>query len=147
MLAQQNVGTLTGMRITGSILDAQVCGYNDLYDLLELEVEGQRIQVISDRLAVGCLVRLRIRARDVILSRSPPQNMSVRNNLNGKITDIIVHESDPIAEIILALGKQTLRVGLTRLALDEMGLKTGDLCFALVKTIALDKNMILRSYK
>jgi molybdate transport system ATP-binding protein len=90
----------------------------------------------------GREVRIVVRATDVTLATTPPQNVSVRTILSGTVAAI---ESDggPLAAVTVDLvGHGHLVAMATRMALDELGLKRGDKVFALIKTVALDERSI-----
>lgn len=86
----------------------------------------------------GDPVRLRIAARDVILARSEPQELSIRNRLKARITAI---EADPAPAFCLVrlelAGGTSLTARLTRAAVQELALEPGETVLALIKTASL----------
>jgi molybdate transport system ATP-binding protein len=90
----------------------------------------------------GGNVAVSVRATDVTLARSVPDGLSVRTILRGEIAGIEVGEG-PFALARIALpGGDVLMASLTRLAVDDMRLQTGDPVHALVKTVALDERSL-----
>lgn len=83
-------------------------------------------------------LRVVIHARNVALARQAPKWTSLRTALAGTVEQ--VEGKGAIVLVTLRLmGGETLRASITRLALDELGLKPGIEAFALVKTAAIDR--------
>ena len=83
-----------------------------------------------------------IKATDVTLSTEPPQHLSVRTVLAGKVA-AIEREDGPLAAVTVDLPDHGHVVAsVTRMALDELGLTVGRDVFALIKTVALDERGI-----
>lgn len=87
---------------------------------------------------LGARVRLRVRARDVMLARSPPQDLSALNILPGVIAEIGPRDG-PIAEIRVDCGGEALIARLTRYSVERLRLDLGVPVFALIKSVALDR--------
>ena len=83
----------------------------------------------------GTLVRVRIAAQDVILSRARPQGLSALNILQGVITDIRLGEG-PGALVTLTVGDERLIARITRRSAEAMALALGQTCHAVIKTVA-----------
>jgi molybdate transport system ATP-binding protein len=66
-----------------------------------------------------------------------PQRLSIRNVLAGRVMRIDVDETIYV-EVLLDVGGQHLRARITRDALEELRLKTGQTVFALIKSAVLD---------
>ena len=75
-----------------------------------------------------------VRAEDVILSLNKPEGMSVRNALQGKVTDIRVVEETRLVYVDVGCR---LAVKVTPEAVAELGLISGKDVFCLVKTHSL----------
>jgi molybdate transport system ATP-binding protein len=105
------------------------------------EGPGGAVSVGSVGLA-GREVRIVVRATDVTLATTPPQNLSVRTILSGTVA-AIERDGGPLAAVTVALvGHGHVVAMATRMALDELGLKRSDKVFALIKTVALDERSI-----
>ena len=89
----------------------------------------------------GTRLRLRVRARDVMLARSAPTDLSALNVLPGVVADIGAREG-PIVEIRLDCNGEALLARLTRYSVDRLGLAPGVPVFALVKSVALDRRSL-----
>ncbi len=88
--------------------------------------------------ALGAAVRLRVRARDVALAVGEPGRLSIRNRLDGTITEI--GEVDRLTlEVRLDAGGEPLIARITRAAATALDLKLGQPVVALIKSTAFDR--------
>lgn len=141
LLASKDVGALTGLRMTGSLLTGRVCGHDEEYGLCFVEVGEHRLVLAGNQYPVGAKLRLRISPRDVLVSLDSPKRLSARNVLPVLVEEI--HEtSSPIAELMLKVGEQTIRASVTRAAVQEMNLAPGTACYAVLKTVALEGRVV-----
>ena len=83
---------------------------------------------------VGTRLFVGLRADDVILTRSPPEGLSVRNALSGKVTEIA--EVGAVRLVHVDVGRR-LAVKVTPEAVGELGLAPGLPVFCLIKTHSL----------
>jgi molybdate transport system ATP-binding protein len=126
---------LTGRAEGGSMLRAVVEEHRG--GLTTVAVDGQHLRVPQLDAAPGTGTRLRIKARDVVIAMERPQRLSIRNVLAGRVMRIDVDETIYV-EVLLDVGGQHLRARITRDALEELRLKTGQTVFALIKSAVLD---------
>jgi molybdate transport system ATP-binding protein len=82
-------------------------------------------------------VRIRVFATDVAIALTKPQGISIRNVLPAIVTEVRIDAGSPFAEVLVAVGGQSLRVRMTRASLDEMNLRESQHVFALLKTASL----------
>jgi molybdate transport system ATP-binding protein len=75
-----------------------------------------------------------LRADDIILSRRPPDGLSIRNALRGTIAQIAYVDGTYL--IYIDVGRR-IAANITREALEELGLVEGQDIFCLIKTNAL----------
>jgi molybdate transport system ATP-binding protein len=80
---------------------------------------------VGSRLFVG------IRADDIILARNRPEGLSVRNALQGTISEIANVDGKQL--LYINVGRR-LAAKTTLDAVEELGLKVGDEVYCLVKT-------------
>jgi molybdate transport system ATP-binding protein len=125
----------TGRADAGVVLRARVEAHRD--GLTELDVGGQRLRVPQIDAAPESSVRLRIKARDVVLATERPRHLSIRNTLAARIARIDTDETIYV-EVLLDLGAQHLRARITRDALADLQLTEGQNVFALVKSVVFD---------
>ncbi len=141
LLASKDIGALTGLRMTGSLLTGVVSGNDEAYGLSFVDVGKHRLVLTGDAFPIGAKLRLRISPRDVLVSLKPPEGLSARNVLPAKVVDIL-ETTAPIAEVMLNVGDQSIRASVTRAAIEEMKLKPGTDCYAILKTVALEGRVI-----
>jgi len=91
---------------------------------------------------LGTPIRVRVRARDVVLATQRPIGLSIRNAFAGRVTEIAPAQG-PQVDVRLDIGTKEQPVMLwariTARALAELRLGIGSDIFALVKTVALDR--------
>ena len=139
ILERLDLEPATGRFEAGALLTATVTGHDAGYQLTRLDLAGQPVSIPRIEVATGERVRLRIRARDVALATRPPEGISIRNRLSGRIVELAASEDAPYAETLIEIAEGTrLRARVTRESVDELGLRVGEPVIALVKTISFD---------
>jgi molybdate transport system ATP-binding protein len=86
-------------------------------------------------------VRARIRARDVSLSLRQPSEISILNVLPARVT-AIGEETGPIVDLQLAVGGAKLVARITRRSFRQLGIRTGQEVYALVKAVSFDQRSV-----
>lgn len=121
-------------RALGSVLNATVRMHHD--DGLT-EVSAGGLGLFLPRLSTppGRAVRLRIPAQDVILSLSPPENLSALNILPGQISRVEIRSCDQLVTLDTAAGQVLAK--LSHRSAQAMQLAVGTRCHAIVKAMAL----------
>ena len=127
----------TGRFEAGAVLEARVIDQDERYGLTRLACPGGMLEVPRIEAPSGAAVRVRIRARDVIVAIDRPTGLSARNVLAGKIGDLgPVH--GPMRDLSIALPGASLNARLTLRSIDELGLAHGKAVFAVIKSVAID---------
>lgn len=123
-----------------TVLDVDVVDQRPGLHLTRVSHEDQRLTIPEVAAAsAGDRLRLVIRAGDVILARQKPQDISVRNVLEGEVVSIDVEPDTAFVMVSVAIGDATLKAQLTQHAVDELGLKPGIGVYALIKTATFDR--------
>ena len=141
IMSRVDLHPFTGQRDTGGILTAHVVAHDEFYQLTELALKGQTLKVAKIDHPRGARLRLRVRARDVTLATMRPQGQSTRNILKGKILALEL-EKGAHADVAVTVNEEVLRARITRQAVDELGLHPGVEVFALVKSVAVERQLI-----
>jgi molybdate transport system ATP-binding protein len=128
----------------GAVLAMQVGGHDRGYALTELTGSFGHLTVPLLDLPVGTKLRVRIRARDVILAASPPNAVSTLNVLSGRV-EALAPAGDAALEVQLRLGEERLLAQVTRRSAEALGLAPGRDVFALIKTVAIDRRSLGRA--
>ena len=137
----QNTG-LSDMGLDGSVIEATIVGHDEDRGITALTTPAGAfyIATIDDR--PGQKVRLFIDAGDVALSLDRPENVSVQNILQATVS-AVRPRTLPHVEVSLMLdGGQTLRARVTSRAVEGLNLHEGQTLFAMIKSVALDKDLL-----
>ena len=132
---------LTGRAEAGAVIEATVERHDETFGLTELASRAGRWRLPRIDAPVGARLRLRVRARDVMLAKSAPADLSALNVLPGIVADIGPHDG-PIVEIRVDCSGEALIARLTRYSVERLGLASGTPVFALVKSVALDRRSL-----
>jgi molybdate transport system ATP-binding protein len=128
----------------GAVLDMQVAGHDEAFAMSVLKSAAGEIRVAGFDAPVGATVRVRIRARDVMIATERPRGLSALNILRGKIVGIDSGDGAP-ADVILDCGGQTIAARITRQSSSMLGLMPGQDVFAVIKTVSFDRASTTRS--
>lgn len=119
-----------------AVIEAKVTGHDDTYSVSYLEFCGGTFTVARNSLPVGCLVRLRVVARDVSLTLQRQSGTSILNILSATVEDVIV-DQHPEVIVRLDAGGVPLLSRITRKSAALLDLQPGQSVYAQIKTIAL----------
>jgi len=143
-----DLGPATGRYEAGSLLNGAVEAHDVEFRLTRVAIGEGHIEVPAIDGQAGDAVRMRIRARDVAIAPEPVERTSIRNCLAVEISGI-AEEEGAFAEVQMRLAgtgtespdseAQYLRARLTRKSVSELGLKTGDRVYALIKAVAVER--------
>lgn len=139
VLERLDLGPLLGRFEAGVVLSATVESHDSEYALTTLAHGEHRLSVPALDAPLGSGVRVRIRARDVAIARVAPEQISIRNVLAGKVSEVREETDTAYAEILVDVGDAQLRARLTRRSAVELGLKPGSEVYALIKSVALER--------
>ena len=124
-----------GLREAGAILEGRVVAHHE-DGLSEIAVSAGRLFLPHVGLAPGARLRVRIAAKDVILSRAAPEGLSALNVLPGTVSTVRAGEG-PGAAVQIRAGEDRLLARVTRRSVASLGLAPGVTCHAIVKTLSV----------
>ena len=130
----------------GAVLDMIVASHDQRYGMTVLGSPAGEIRVPLLDAAPGAAIRLRIRARDVILATQRPQGLSALNILAGKIAGIS-SDRGPLVDVKVDCNGQTIVARLTRQSTHGLDLKLGQDVFAVIKTVSFDRGNTTRGIR
>jgi molybdate transport system ATP-binding protein len=142
ILARLDLAPYLGRFEAGAILEGTVTDRDAEFGISTVEIDGAALQVPSLGFAIGEKVRLRIRARDVSIALARPELVSIRNIMKAYIEEIVEEKGTAFAELKLKAVRQALRARITRRSVSDLDLKPGTEVYALIKTIAVDRQLI-----
>jgi molybdate transport system ATP-binding protein len=125
----------------GAVLAVRVAAHDADWGLTELAGAFGKLMVPRLDAPVGTTLRVRIRARDVILAAAPPSGISALNVLAGQVEALVPIEEAAL-EVQLRLGEERLLARVTRRSGATLGLLPGREVFAVIKTVAIDRRSL-----
>lgn len=126
----------------GALVETVVARHDAAFAMTVLNSAAGEIRVPRLGLATGQPVRLRIRARDVMIATQRPDGLSALNILPGKVT-AIVHEGGAESEVRLDCNGVPVMARITEQSRQALDLEPGLPVFAVIKTVSFDEaNMV-----
>jgi molybdate transport system ATP-binding protein len=132
---------LLGRFEAGAVIEAPVVAHHDARAITEVALHGQSLVLPRIDAALGTRLRIRIRARDVILALERPVGLSVQNVLAGTVREI-AEERSAFAEVKIEIGSTAILARITRDSVQRLGLVPGKAVFALAKAVAIDGHTV-----
>ena len=133
------VGRLAGEG-WGALIEGRVAGRDLGHGLTEIAFPGGRLKVSPIQAPLGQKVRLRVKARDIIIALGPVSGLSVQNSLAAVIETLADCGQDQV-DVVLSLGPTRLVARITGAAMRRLDLHTGQNVQALIKSVATDRLM------
>jgi molybdate transport system ATP-binding protein len=127
----------TGRFEAGAVIEAEVAGHDARFELTRLRHAAGEIVVPRVAAAEGARVRVRIRARDVIVALQKPAGLSALNVLPGRVAEVAGGEG-PVHDLRIELAQGSLLARVTQRSIAELGLLPGRAVFAIVKSVAVE---------
>jgi molybdate transport system ATP-binding protein len=134
---------LAGRFEAGAVLAVRVAAHDARWNLTELTGAFGKLIVPQLDMPLGAAVRVRIRARDVILALTAPSGISALNVLKGRVERLVPIEENAL-EVQLRLGGERLLARVTRRSGEALALTPGHEVFAVIKTVAIDRRTLSR---
>jgi molybdate transport system ATP-binding protein len=132
---------MAGRFEAGAVLAVRVAAHDARWGLTELAGAFGKLTVPQLPAPVGAALRVRIRARDVILAATPPTGISALNILAGRVEAVVPIEGAAF-EVQLRLGDERLLARVTRRSGATLGLAPGREVFAVIKSVAIDRSSL-----
>ncbi len=137
LLPQLGVLSVSDRHETGSIIDAVVEHDGGEAELSRLASPLGTIHVAGSAGPAGRTVRVRIRARDVLIATKRPEHLSAVNIFDGVITGI-ESGAGPSLDVLIRCKGTVIAARITRQSREALGLSEGQPVFAVVKSVALE---------
>lgn len=136
MLADPAAVRDLGPRVAGAVVRATLVERDAGDGLSRLAISDGSIFLPTRPEPEGTMLRVRISASDVMLSRDRPDNVSALNIIPVTIADI--HEGlGPGVAVALQSGSDRLLARITRRSARMMGIELGQSCFAVIKSVSV----------
>jgi len=143
LMSRPDLQRLTGHAEYGTVISAVVARHDEPAGLTELRFAGGILKVPRFDVPLGARVRIRIQARNVAIALTPPQGISLQNIFPGIIKDIEVNGNGSLIDVHLDIGCP-MPARITLRARRELNLRPGQRVFALVKSVAVAREKIVR---
>lgn len=122
----------------GAVLEMQVLSRDDALGMTLLASRAGELHVAGLDAAPGSTVRIRIRARDVLVATERPRGLSALNILDGTITAIETG-SGPFADVLIDCNGVAISARITRQSAQMLGLSPGLHVCAVIKSATFDR--------
>ncbi|MEQ8298900.1 MAG: molybdenum ABC transporter ATP-binding protein [Nitratireductor sp.] len=122
----------------GAVLDGVVTSHDDVFDLTVIDTEAGTLRLPRLDTEPGKHVRIRIRARDVMVATERPRGLSALNVIEGTIR-ALEPRAGAAVDAFIDCGGQTLVARITRQSERLLELSPGRPVFAVVKSVSFDR--------
>ncbi len=120
----------------GAVVPVAVAAHDAAFALTTLAFAGGELVVPRVDRALGARLRVRIRARDVMLALAKPVDLSAINVLPAVVGDL--REDGCHADVQIAIGVTRLVARITRQSAARLALRPNQPVFAVIKSVAID---------
>ncbi len=144
VLGRREMIAFHGPAEAGALIEAVVAEHDQAFGLTVLRSAAGSLLAPRLDLPVGTPVRLRIRARDVMIATTRPDGLSALNVLPGRVT-ALEDADESLVEVAVDCGGVRLMARLTRKSVDGLGLAPGRAVYAVIKSVALDRDTLGRA--
>jgi molybdate transport system ATP-binding protein len=127
----------------GALLGMAVEEHDENYGMTVLRSAAGEIRVPRIDAMRGARVRLRIRARDVMVATERPRGLSALNVIAGRIAGM-QSQGGPVVDVRIDCNGEMVVARLTRQSVHTLGLTLGQEVFAVVKTVSFDRGSATR---
>ena len=121
----------------GAVLEMAVREHDRAFSMTVLRSPVGEIHIPAVNAPLGSRMRVRLRARDVMIATERPRGLSALNVLSGAIA-AIAPVSDSALDVRLDCGGQPVVARITRLSAERLRLVPGQQVFAVIKTVSVD---------
>jgi molybdate transport system ATP-binding protein len=122
----------------GAVLEMRVTGRNEAFGMSSLASRAGEIHVAGLDVEAGATIRVRIRARDVIVATERPRGLSALNILAGNIAGVSSGNGH-FADVLIDCNGEIITARITRQSAEMLGLAAGLDVFAVIKSVTFDR--------
>ena len=138
VLASLDLAAALGEGEAGAVVDAHIEAHDPAFGLTRLAARAGAIHVGALDLAVGTHVRLRIRARDVLIATERPNSVSALNVFPGRIVKLATTSAASV-DLAIDCNGDILLASVTRRSAHDLALEPGRPVYAIVKSVSFDR--------
>lgn len=140
LLSDLEFSSLTGVPAYGAVIPARVSDHREAEGLTTLAFDGGALVVPRVGRPIGSVLRVRVRADDILLAREAPREISANNVLAATVIGIQLPD-DVHANVQLACGGVKLVARITRSSLKRLRIVATMPVFAIVKSVTIDPRL------
>jgi molybdate transport system ATP-binding protein len=144
VLGRPEVISSQGVAEAGALIEAIVAAHDLTFGLTTLRSAAGTLQAPRLDLPPGTPVRVRIRARDVMIATARPDGLSALNVLPGRVV-ALDGAGEGSTDVVLDCGGVRLAARLTRKSVDALALAPGREVYAVIKSVAFDRDALGRA--
>lgn len=122
----------------GAVIECAVVSHDDAYGLTLLKSRAGEWHAPRLYAEPGSRLRMRIKARDVLVTLRPPEDMSALNVIAGTVEEI-GPMTGPSVDVKLDCHGEALVARLTRYSAERLALSRGTQVFAIIKSVAFEE--------
>lgn len=122
----------------GALLDMAIVRHDERFGMSVLASAVGEVRVPKLDAEPGAAVRLRIRARDVMVATEPPRGLSALNVLAGRIGGMNA-AGGPLLDVSIDCNGETVLARVTRQSAHALELAPGQRVYAVVKTVSFER--------
>jgi molybdate transport system ATP-binding protein len=126
---------IVGPDAVGSVLDGVVTRVDSSQGMADLRLGHGTLYVSLEGVTVGSRVRVQLLARDIILANQKPQGLSVRNELEGLITELTPDGHEGVL-VRVDIGGDVVLSRITTEGARALDLRPGSRVWVLVKAVS-----------
>jgi molybdate transport system ATP-binding protein len=123
----------------GAVIETKI-GRRRADGLSGLDFDGGTLLVQELNRPQGTVLRVRIRAEEIMLALEEPRTISANNVLLKSVLGVR-HDSATHADVQLLCGRTRLVARITRASLERLALAAGKPVFAIIKSVTVDTQM------
>ncbi|MCB1506987.1 MAG: molybdenum ABC transporter ATP-binding protein [Hyphomicrobiaceae bacterium] len=139
ILSRLDLFPLTGRFEAGAVIEARVIAHDIGDHLTDVAFAGGQLSIPLVDIPVGSPLRVRIRARDVVLAMGETTGLSANNALHGVISGIR-EDAGAMVDVQITCGSAQVISRVTRRSVRRLGLALGTAVIAIVKSITIDSH-------
>jgi molybdate transport system ATP-binding protein len=128
----------------GALIEARISLHDIGFGLTTLQSDAGLLRVPYLDLPVGTVVRVRIRARDVMVANAPPVGLSALNIFPGKVVELRKN-GEAAVEVDMDCNGVRMAARLTRQSVETLGLAPGMPVYAILKAVTMDRSTLAKS--
>ncbi len=141
VLSRTEFVPLDAVEEAGAVIEARIAQHDVPFGLTMLQFKAGLLRVPQLVLPIGTIVRVRIRARDVMIANATPVGLSALNVFPGKVIELR-KSGETVVEVDVDCNGVRVTARLTRKSVETLGLVAEMRVYAILKGVTLDKSTL-----